>query len=246
MMRPRDRRRGQTTVLEGDKPVIDGFAMAKEANIVNARNHSVANTELPGRQATAHQTRTAIRANFSEEASGHLADLLNSDLRDNVPVHFDNDIDDTVEGVERRTPENLPAIISTAVARTDDMIVPEWHQLRNLPGYRAEQIRALGRQIFSMFTDTPIEDIQACTTLSNDVQEVQAMMAWIKNNGVRNDKMEMDFNQLMRGYMADVQSWDAEGFSFLLVRDHSGHYVYGWPGGRGVHLTQDAPRPLLR
>jgi hypothetical protein len=245
-MRPRDRRRGQAAVIDGDKPIIDGFAMAKEANICNARNNSVTSSEMPGRQATSQQTRAAIRTNLSESASSQLADLLNSDLKDVVPVHFDNDIEDTTNGVERRTPENLPAIVSTAIANTDGMIIPKWHKISNLQGYRAEQIRAAGRQIFGMFTDTPIEDIQACTTCSNDVEEVQAMMAWIKKNGVRNEKMEMDFNQLMRGYKADAQSWDAEGFSFLLVRDSEGHYVYGWPGGRGVHLTEDAPRPMLR
>lgn len=243
MLRPRDRRRRDVATV--DAPAIDGFAMAKEANIAKANNHDVANTELPGRRVTASATRNSLRGTLSAEASAHLSSLLSSDLKDEVPVHFDDG--EHVEGVTPRRPENLPTIISTAVARTDDnWIVPEWHQVRNLPGYRAEQIRALGRQIFRMFTETPLEDIQTCTTLSNDVQEVQAMMAWIKKNGIRNDKMEMDFNQVMPAYKADVQSWDVEGFSFLLVRDPSGHYIYGWPGGRGVHLEEEPPRPMLR
>src|SRR5690606_1681349 len=146
MLRPRDRRRRGVDVDIADAPAIDGFAMAKEANITKANKHDVATTELPGRRATAQKTRSSLRgAALSEEASSHLSSLLSSDLRDDVPVNFDNDETmDTFDGIGRRTAENLPAIISTAVAATDDaMIVPEWHQVRNLPGYRAEQIRAL-------------------------------------------------------------------------------------------------------
>lgn len=246
MMRPRDRRRGQATVIESDKPVIDGFAMAKEANIVNARNNSVTSSDMPGRQATSAQTRASIRGGFSDLASDHFTALHRSDLRDDVPTHSDEDDALVSDGVDRRTPENLPAVISTAITLTDDMIIPQWHKVQNLPAFCAQQVRALGRQIFKEYTDIPVDDIQTCTTLTNDVREVQAMMAWIKKNGVRNDEMKYDFNDLMPGYHADVQNWDAEGYSFLLVRDHSGHYVYGWPGGRGVHLTEDAPRPMLR
>lgn len=245
MQRPRDRRRGQTTVLDGEKPVIDGFAMAREANIVNARNQSVANTDLPGERATAAQTRTAIRGTLTAEAASQLSHLMNSGLRDNVQDDLHNVA--PTEGVERRKIETLPAIISTAIARTDEnMIIPQWHQVRNLPGFSASAIRALGRQIFNLFTDVPVEDVQCCTTLSNDENEVKAMMAWIKKNGICNEKMKMDFDQVLPAYAPYVQAWDVEGYSFLLVKDPMGHYVYGWPGGRGVHLEQEAPRPMLR
>lgn len=242
-MRPKDRRRRQAQTDLADKPKLDGFAAAKMANITTTKNKAPTNSELPGRRASRQQTATSIRGTLNRESARHLTSLFNSGLRDDVPVELDDDM-----GVpEERTPENLPAIISTAIANTDEtMIIPKWHQLKNLHGYRAQQIRALGRQIFEVFTDTPIEDIQACTTLSNDTIEVQAMMAWIKKNGVRNDKMEMDFDAVMPGYKADVQNWDVEGFSFLLVRDDYGHYVWGWPGGRGVHLEEEPPRPMLR
>lgn len=246
MMRPRDRRRGQSTLIDGDNPVVDGFAMAKEANIVAARNRGVANIDLPGQQATAQQTRTSVRNSFSGQASGHFSGLSSSDLRDDVPTNYAENNATISGGEDRRTPENLPAIISTAIALTEDMIIPQWHKVCNLPAFCVQQVRSLGRQIFKEYTDIPVDDIQTCTTLTNDVREVQAMMGWIKKNGVRNDEMKYDFNDIMPGYHADVQSWDAEGYSFLLVRDHSGHYVYGWPGGRGVHLTEEAPRPMLR
>ena len=252
-MSPRDRRRGQTTTIDGAKPVLDGFAMAREANIVNARNQGVSNTELPGRKATPQQSRATFHGNFTPELAGHMGNLLNSGLTDDIPIDFGNDID-TTEGVDAPPKiENLPAILSTAIAKTDNLIFPLWHQVKDLPNYRASAIRALGRQIFGMFTDTPIEDIQCCTTIPNEPgqranrrEEVQAMMAWIKKNGVKNDEMRMTFEELMPGYEADVQAWDAEGFSFVLVKDPSGYFVYAWPGGRGVHLEQEPPRPMLR
>lgn len=148
------------------------------------------------------------------------------------------------------TPENLPAVISQAMARTDwDGVPPNWEpkwmQIKDTPGYFQNQIRALGRMIFSPFTDIPIEDINLMADpFTTSRTNVELMARWIFQNGVRDDQAEMTFDGIMPGYGAQTSIWNALGYTFMCVQDHAGYYIYSWPGGRGVHL--DAPPEMRR
>lgn len=160
------------------------------------------------------------------------------------------DINATV-GVEPMPPttENLPAIISREIENTDGKIFPEWHQIKHLPGYLQQPIRALGRAVFGQFTDTPIEDIQMIGTIGglNPDRDVAGMMNWIRRNGARDDAANIDFSQIMPGYRADVSLWRTADYSFLLVSDFHGKFIYAWAGGRGVHVADEpANRKRLR
>lgn len=141
------------------------------------------------------------------------------------------------------TPNNLPAVISNAVREKPHAgqynlsdWEPEWTKVAHLPGYIRTGIRQMGRQIFRNFTDTPLEDIQVMSTLVQPEHDVKKMMKWIQLNGIRDEKLEMDFENSIPGYKADVQLWRTKGYEFLLVKDFAGYYIYGWPGGRDVHL----------
>ena len=201
------------TVGNGD---IDEFGYDDDGNHV---------ADLPGRKATAAKTRASVRAPSDERSFGFLSDLARSGMQDDV-VHGNLDTlgSDTVPV----NPENLPTIISTAVAETG-AICPEWHMVRNLPGYMQSAIRAMGRAVFAPFTNTPIENIQVVSTLSNPEPEVRAMMNWIRENGRRDDEAELHFHEIMPGYGARTQIWTAAHCTFMLVQDHAGYYVYGWP-----------------
>jgi len=176
---------------------------------------------LPGRRASAEKSRS-VRAPSDERSFSFLSDLENSGMRDDV---VNGDLGQENIPV---TPETLPTVISTAVANTGE-VSPEWHMVRNLPGYMKSAIRAMGRAVFSPFTNTPIEDIQVVSTLSNPKPEVRAMMNWIRENGHRDDEAELHFHEIMPGYGAKTQIWTVENCTFMLVQDHAGHYVYGWP-----------------
>jgi hypothetical protein len=197
--------------------------------------------QVPGKKASAQQTRVSVKPINDPRAGNFMRDIANMDMQDEIsdaeaarnaghtPTH---------QGEEPvpPTPENLPAIISTAVAQTGENIQPNWHMVKHLPGYMQNAIRTLGRSVFRAFTDTPIEDIQVLSTLSNSETEVRGMMAWIKHNGIRDDRAELDFDGTINGYGADVQIWNVEKYTFMLVKDFAGYYIYGWPGGRGVHV----------
>jgi hypothetical protein len=197
-----------------------------------------------------------INVPLSPQAQGHLGDLSGSGIGDEIsdeeaarraglhPQMTPSPSDQP----EPPPPENLPAVIRSELMAhgdkefQDPAFNPKWIQVKHLPGYLQSAIRGLGRAVFSQFTDTPIEDIQVLSTLSNPTYDVKKMMAFIRKNGVRDDSAEIDFEPVMPGYSAKTQLWRMVGYDFLLVKDLMGYYIYSWPGGRGVHVGQ-APEP---
>ncbi len=144
----------------------------------------------------------------------------------------------------RPTNENLPAIVNKDIALSGDTRVhPEWHQVKHLPGYMLNAIRAGGRKVFREFTDTPLEEIQMICTILNPEIEVRAVMNWVRHNGVPEKEVEMEFGG---GVTAKVRLWKTEDFSFLLVQDYMGVYIYAWAGGRGTKLSHQAPKRMGR
>jgi len=255
----------------GEKPVATktrheplGFdimpELEKGAIARRTPRNDVAAGALPGKRANASRTRAKARnatiAN-PDDAARRMGSLMSSGMEDDISDDDaaayaalggdDNDEEATGHDEARPNIENLPAVINRAITRTGgDGIDPEWHMVKHLPGYLQTPIRKLGRMVFGQFTDTPIEDIQVLATLVNPEHDVRGVMSWIKQNGIRDDRANIDFSQIMPGYKADVQLWNTRGYSFLLVHDMAGFYVYGLKGGRGVHVAAPPERPRLR
>lgn len=130
--------------------------------------------------------------------------------------------------------ETLPAVVNTDIAKQTH-IEPEWHQVKHLPGYLRSPIRALGREVFHTFTNTPIEEIQVLANLDgqgpNSDREIAAAAAWLRKNGVKDREVAMDFQRSIPGYNVETVVCRARRYTFLLVRDFAGKYVYAWPSG---------------
>ena len=212
---------------------------------------------LPGKRAKRKVRPTAIDPEVSATASQHLGSLHGAGMEDEISddealrrsgIDDVGDTDDVGATPIVPNTENLPAVIRHDVALTGEHIEPEWHQVKHLPGYFQSAIRALGRSVFRQFTETPIEDIQVLTTLGNinSEHEVTGMMDWIRRNGARDDATKIDFDQIMPGYSADASFWRTKDYEFLLVHDFAGYYIYGWSGGRGVHLAAPPTQRRLR
>jgi hypothetical protein len=212
---------------------------------------------LPGKK-TRRRKSVNVAADVGAEAGRHFGSLSQHDMPDEIDDEEarrragldDPNMDDTI-GAEPVPPttENLPAVIRTEVEKTGGKIFPEWRQIKHLPGYIQQPIRALGRAVFGQFTDTPIEDIQMIGTIGglNPDRDVAGMMKWIERHGVRDDAANIDFSQIMPGYRADVSLWRTEDYSFLLVSDFGGKYIYAWAGGRGFRMGDEpANRKRLR
>jgi len=135
-------------------------------------------------------------------------------------------------------PTTMPAVISREIAAAQG-VEPEWHAVRHLPGYMANAIRAMGRQVFSTFTRTPIEDIEVIANLGgqgpNETRELNAVAGWLRKNAERHTDGEMNFRQSIPDYDAEFVMYKAEGRSFLLVSDFAGKYIYSWPTADEKH-----------
>jgi len=186
---------------------------------------------------------------ISDDEARRFADMPDDEYGDETNLEIGSDTPRQLAiGSDRPEPtnDNLPAIVNKDIALSGDTkLQPEWHQVKHLPGYMQNAIRKLGREVFSQFTDTPIEDIQLIANLPgmNPERDVKGVMNWIRQNGVPEDEVEMTFPG---NITAHVRLWKTEEFSFLLVKDFMGIYIYAWAGGRGVHIGNKKPKLIGR
>lgn len=219
--------------------------------------HPTSHRAPPGHTASGARTRATATSFASPEASQqaahhlshlHAAGLDQDEIDDIEAFRLAGLDDDDVEMIGHRnatpllgnpdevTPETLPAIMAHALAVDNQVRDPEWHMVKNLPGYLQNGIRSMGHQVFAPFTTTPIEKLQVLSTLSNPEDDVKFMMQWIVDNGVKNDEAELVFHDMMPGYAAQTQIYDCCGSQFMLVKDFAGYYIYGWSGASKTRL----------
>ncbi len=179
-----------------------------------ATNSSLANTDTT-------TSNTAMR--FLDQLS--TSELAN--VRDDVDVNADYEVD------PRSNPPGTDlAVISREIANFGD-IEPEWHAVKNLPGYMSNAIRAMGRIVFGQFTDTPIEEINVIANLQgngpNSDTELAVVARYMRKYGQLDQEMSLDFEQTMPGYTGDVKIYKTNNYTFCVVVDFMGKYVYAWP-----------------
>lgn len=128
--------------------------------------------------------------------------------------------------------DNMPAVINKEIAKHAP-VNPDWHQVKHLPGYLQSAIRAMGRQIFSTFTKTRIENIQVIADVGgqgpNSRREINAVAGWLRDKTTPDTDGEMNFQRSLPEYDVDFHMYSADGFTFMLVNDEYGVYIYSWP-----------------
>lgn len=138
----------------------------------------------------------------------------------------------TLDITQRVTTNNLPAVAG-ATLQSAGVQNPNWHKVANLPGNMLQAIRTLGRRLFRSLTQTPTDEIYMIANLGgrgpNTHQEVNAVANWILNHGQELGPGEIDFDQIIPGYSADIHQYSAGGIRWLLVQDQFGNYIYSWP-----------------
>ena len=197
---------------------------------------------------------TTARATANITPTDQMRDMLS---RINVPddamanePEMPGDVDHEVAVPEPPPPSGVPARISTAIAASDPSAInPEWHQIKNLPGYMQRPIRAMGRASLGEFTDTPIEEISLIANLGgqgpNSDREVNGVASWLRANGKKIDSANMDFGATIPGYEAQTQVYATAGMRFLVVRDFAGGYIYAWPDTTNDQIAGGS-KPKLR
>jgi|GEM_PF-5548577 len=190
----------------------------------NTSKPETTKSHIPGRVASALETKASMRGQINARAADYLSRIHTSGLSDGDRIETLPDLP--------RVPDNLPAVISQAIVDSGHNFEVRWHAVRNLPGYMQSAIRAMGRAVFRPLTSTPIEDIYVVSTLSNTESEVKQVGSWIMKNGKRDDKMTLKFHDILPGYEGEVRVWKVEGYTFIVVSDFMGNYIYGFPTKR--------------
>jgi hypothetical protein len=175
------------------------------------------------------------------KATGKIAPT--DDMRDMLSRMRDIDIDPDLAGYpEPEPPETLPSVevnttnlpaIAGQALQAAGVQNPDFHQVANLPGNMADQIRQLGKSLFGALTMTPTKRIHVVANLGgqgpNTNQEVQAVAGFLKDHGEDLGPGDIDFNNVMPGYSAQTHMFNAAGIRWMLVKDFAGAYIYCWP-----------------
>lgn len=212
-----------------DEPTSKG-ELAKPAAASNKPAASGPQTTSDLKRGTRADT-TRATANIAPNAAA--MDMLS---RINVPVD-DAGVDEPENAVvphEPITPDHVPATISRAIAMTDPHAInPTWHAVAHLPGNMSRAILTLGKALFRAFTKTPTEEIVMIGNVGgqgpNSTREVNAVANWVREHGHEVDDANIDFDQTIPGYSAQVKHYVANSIRFKIVRDQFGDYIYAWP-----------------
>jgi hypothetical protein len=141
-------------------------------------------------------------------------------------------------------PENIPAVLNKELAEKG-ILNPSWNVVANLPGNMATAIRTVGRKLFKSFTNTPTDKIVMIGNVfnggPNTDREINAVAKWLNNSGQEKSTGDIDFNDFMPGYTAEIKLYDAANCRFLLVNDFAGRYIYVWPHADSV-TTSNKPQ----
>jgi len=202
------------------------------------------------RKASAASTARAVGNITPTDAMRDMMGRINvpADAIANEP-ELPGDVDHEEMVPEPPPPSAVPALINKAIAASDpNAINPEWHQIKNLPGYMQRPIRAMGRATMGALTDTPIEEISLVANLGgqgpNSDREVSGVAQWLKANAQKVDSADMDFGDTIPGYEAQTLVYKVPGMKFLVVRDFAGGYIYAWPDTSNDQLAGTTPQPL--
>lgn len=182
----------------------------------------------------------------------------NERMRDLLSRMRDIDVDPTDAGYPDPEPvtdltvridtENLPAVAKKALAAAGT-VTPTFHQVANLPGNMSRGIRTMGKQLFRMFTRTPTEKIYMIGDVMgmgpNSRREMNAVAGYLRDKGENLGVGDLDFNEIMPGYRADVNQFKANGIRWLVVRDEFGEYIYAWPESESI-MFNDNTKELER
>lgn len=123
---------------------------------------------------------------------------------------------------------SVPVVVSNGVANIPD-VVPDWHAVTNLSGYRAELNRKASRAAFGEVVPEALEKFFVISTPLNPERDVQAVARWINAHAERDDRATIDFNRSFPDFSAEFLVYKDKGSRYVVTRDVGGVYVYVAP-----------------
>jgi hypothetical protein len=192
-------------------------------------------------RASAASTRAKTSAMNPSAQMRDMMNRISPDAGGNEPELADEPVDQQ-NAIVARTARDVPAAVSSALQAAGTS-VPEWHTVNNLPGYRQQNVRGMGRSIFSMFTRTPLEQIQTIANVDgqgpNTDAEMRAVGNFLRQNAEDMGEVELSHGQAIPGYHPDVKEYRINGVRFHVVRDPMGQYIYAYPDSDSTTNTNN-------
>ena len=177
----------------------------------------------------------------SDDMADMLGRLRNIEVDRDLEAYPEPEPPEQLPSVEVNT-ANLPVVAGQAL-QAAGVQNPDFHQVANLPGNMADQIRQLGKSLFASLTMTPTKRIHVVANLGgqgpNTSAEVNAVAGFLKDHGKDLGPGDIDFENVMPGYKAQTHMFTAAGIRWMLVKDFAGQYIYCWPE-EDSHDAQDA------
>lgn len=228
--------------LELEKEVNKGNLTSKEKETVK---DFFISPEL--RKASPNAIRQAMK-NMSPEALNVIMDYSSRVNWDSVRDVTDEISDQEAMRNQRKigygkdvpppTKENLPTIIGQQLSVIEDNpIEPKWHSITILPGHVQQAIRSIARKIFTNYTRTKMEDLLFVTPFLNlnTKPEIGLILNLLKQKGKKVDEVNIEFHDFVPGYFIKGDIYNAFGYSFMVVNDPAGLWIYVWPEKDTIH-----------
>ena len=122
---------------------------------------------------------------------------------------------------------------------------PQWLRLNQLQGFLWSSIRAMGESVFSPLTRTPLERIEVIADLSGNGphsrQDIDATAHHLRSTSEPSTVVEYSSKEIARlfgrAYQAQAIQFESAEFTYLLVKDAMGSYIYRWPGVDTLSLS---------
>jgi len=194
------------------------------------------------KKAGVDDTKVNLRKASQKDTLSKTSGLSTPDMSDMLGRMRNIELDKDLEAYPDEPPENLPSVdvntqnlpaVAGQALQAAGVQNPEFHQVANLPGNMADQIRQLGKSLFGSLTMTPTKRIHVVANLGgqgpNSTQEVNAVAGFLKKHGDDRGPGDIDFEQVMPGYKAQTHMYTAAGIRWMLVKDFAGQYIYCWP-----------------
>lgn len=251
---------GVSTVDEADETKVKDPTAIDWDNIFDeptskgelAKPSSASNKPAVSGPQTTSDLKIGSKADTARAMSNIRPDAAAMDMMSRINVPVDDDgIDEPENAVVPHnpiTPDHVPATISRAIAMTDPHAInPTWHAVSHLPGNMSRAILTLGKALFRAFTKTPTEDIVMIGNVGgqgpNSTREVNSVANWVRQNGHEVDDAQIDFENSIPGYSAEVKHYVANGIRFKIVRDQFGDYIYAWPETDSLNKSAEIEAP---
>ena len=125
--------------------------------------------------------------------------------------------------------------------------IPRWIRLSQLPGFMWAAIRAMGESVFSLFTSTRLDRIEVIAHLSgnylhagfNSRTVIDATAARLRRRSDPSRIVEYSTEQMAQflggRYQARAVQFEDPNYTYLMVQDPMGSYIYRWPSADTRH-----------